>query len=85
MDGKLELDEATVRAAAAALAGSAAELEALADRVQAAVTADRARVTDVLRDWARRTASDAALLAATVDRYAARDAAGGATFLALGG
>ncbi|MFF0815511.1 hypothetical protein ACFYVR_10220 [Rhodococcus sp. NPDC003318] len=76
MDGKLVLDEATVRSVAAALTDSAAELALLADRMDAlvAVAGDRGRLVRAVRDWARWTTVDADALSLTAGRCAGLDA-----------
>ncbi|MGW5076078.1 hypothetical protein [Rhodococcus sp. NPDC004095] len=74
-DGQLEFDEETVRAVAAALMDSVAELMRLAERVDATVTHDHGRLASVVRAWAQRTGADAARLSLIADRYAEQDGA----------
>ncbi|MGW6692337.1 hypothetical protein ACWF62_01000 [Rhodococcus sp. NPDC054953] len=83
MDGELTLDEATVRAAAAVFADSAAELARLAERVETALACGDGRQAGVTRAWAQRTAAAAALLTSTADRYAAQEVAAAAAFRRL--
>ncbi|EME18139.1 hypothetical protein [Rhodococcus triatomae] len=83
MGGELKFEDATVRSVAAALVDSAGELALLADRVESAVEHDCAPLADGIRQWARRTATDAALLSATADRYREQDVAAAASIGSL--
>ncbi|WP_345344370.1 hypothetical protein [Rhodococcus olei] len=83
VDAELEFDEATVRGVAAALMDSAEELARLAVRVDATRGAGCRVLGRVVRDWADRTAADAARLTATADGYAAQEAESGAAFRRL--
>lgn len=74
VNGELELDAATVRSVAAALADSAGELALLAERI------DRVpAVAEAIRGWAGWTAADADALVATAAHYSERDAHTAAT------
>ncbi|MFD1811692.1 hypothetical protein [Rhodococcus gannanensis] len=79
MGGELKFEDATVRSVAAALVDSAGELALLADRVEVAVECGGEPLAEGIRRWARRTATDAALLFGTADRYREQDAAAAAS------
>ncbi len=73
MDVGLEFDEAAVRGVAATLTDSAAELSQLADRLDAALGVEFERFGRAVREWADRTASDAARLTAAAAAYTTQD------------